>query len=168
MPVPDKVYIGQTRHYSVDPNPVPGSTYTWWIDGVVQAGITTNRIDQTWNTEGTYLLEVQELAANGCRGPRRSGQVFVNDVRLTIPEAFSPNNDLINDNWNIVNIDLYPDIEIIIYNRWGQMVWESERGYPHPWDGRSKGIDLPVDAYHYVINLHNGSGLFVGAVTIVR
>ena len=71
--------LGQTKHYNVDPNPVPGSTYTWWIDGVIQAGFTSNFIDHTWNTLGTYLIEVQELDANGCLGPRRSGQVFVND-----------------------------------------------------------------------------------------
>ncbi|MFZ0281022.1 MAG: gliding motility-associated C-terminal domain-containing protein [Bacteroidales bacterium] len=173
MPMPDNVNIGQTRHYNVDPNPVPGSNYTWWIDGVVQAGITTSAMDHTWNTEGTFLLEVQEITANGCPGPRRSGQVIVNassttDICLLIPDAFSPNNDLINDTWNIRNIEFYPDVEITIYNRWGQIVWESERGYPSQWDGRSKGIDLPVDAYHFVIDLHNGTSLFVGDITIVR
>ena len=77
--MPDNVCAGQTKHYNVDPNPVPGSTYTWWIDGVVQAGFTSNSIDHTWNTQGTYLIEVQELDSNGCLGSRRSGQVFVSD-----------------------------------------------------------------------------------------
>ena len=45
--MPDNVCIGQTRHYNVDPNPVPGSTYTWWIDGVVQVGFNTNVFDHT-------------------------------------------------------------------------------------------------------------------------
>ena len=77
--MPDNVCVGQTKHYNVDPNPVPGSTYTWWIDGVPQAGFTSNFIDHTWNIQGTYLIEVQELDSKGCLGPRRSGQVFVND-----------------------------------------------------------------------------------------
>ena len=78
--MPDVVCVGQTKHYNVDPNPIPGSTYTWWIDGVVQSGITTNGFDYTWNTPGTYLLAVQELAANGCLGQVRSGQVTVNPL----------------------------------------------------------------------------------------
>ena len=81
--MPDNVCIGQTKHYNVDPNPIPGSTYTWWIDGVVQTGINTNAFDHTWNSTGTYLLEVQELSGDGCLGPKRSGQVFVNDLPAT-------------------------------------------------------------------------------------
>src|SRR5665647_825396 len=77
MAMPDNVCVGQTKHYNVDPNPVPGSTYAWRIDGVVQGGFTTNELDHTWNITGTYLLEVQERSADGCLGPLRSGQVFV-------------------------------------------------------------------------------------------
>ena len=42
------------------------------------------------------------------------------DICLLLNEAISPNNDGVNDVWNIGNIDLYPDMEITIYNRWGQ------------------------------------------------
>ncbi|MGB8489834.1 MAG: gliding motility-associated C-terminal domain-containing protein, partial [Bacteroidales bacterium] len=84
------------------------------------------------------------------------------------PEAISPNNDQINDVWNIGGIELYPAARITIYNRWGQGIWESERGYPVPWDGRHNGEDLPVDSYHFVIDLHNGMKPIVGTVTIIR
>jgi len=36
LAMPDNVCIGAVKHYYVDPNPVPGSTYTWKIDGVTQ------------------------------------------------------------------------------------------------------------------------------------
>jgi gliding motility-associated-like protein len=101
----------------------------------------------------------------------RSGRVYVNSLRdmgLIIHSAFSPNGDLINDVWNIGNISLYPSVEVTVYNRWGQMVWRSGKGYPQPWDGRSNGADLPVDSYHYVIDLHNGTRSVIGHVTIVR
>ena len=169
MTMPDYVWIGQTRQYHVDPN--PGSTYTWWIDGVVQAGSTINEFVHTWNTANTYLLELQERSSDGCPGPVRSGQVFVNPVHelyLIIPDAFSPNGDLINDVWNIGNTDLYPKMVVTIYNRWGQSVWRSEQGYPDPWDGRSNGRNLPIDSYHYAIDLHNGTKTIVGDITIVR
>jgi PKD repeat protein len=76
--MPDNVCQGSNKHYWVDPNPIPGSTYTWKIDGVTQIGYTSNLIDITWNNIGTYILEVQEVSANGCLGPVRTGQITVN------------------------------------------------------------------------------------------
>jgi gliding motility-associated-like protein len=167
--MPDNVCIGHLRNYNVDSN--PGSTYTWWIDGIVQSGFTTSEFVHAWNNSSTYLLEVQERSMDGCLGPVKSLCVVVTVpiyINLTIPEAFSPNSDLINDVWNIGNIEAYPKAQITIYNRWGQSVWRSEQGYPQPWDGKSKGVNLQVDSYHYVIDLHNGSKQIVGSITIVK
>jgi gliding motility-associated-like protein len=169
MTMPDNVSVGQTRLYHVEP--APGSSYNWWIDGELQAGFTTNEFVHTWRTADTFLLEVQERPAEGCPGPVRSGQVYVNvehDASLIIHNAFSPDGDLINDVWNIGNIGLYPNMVITIYNRWGQPIWKSGAGYPEPWDGKSNGSDLPIDSYHYVIDLHNGTRPIVGFITIVR
>jgi gliding motility-associated-like protein len=97
--------------------------------------------------------------------------VFVSPVQneeLILHKAFSPNGDLINDLWNIGNSYLYPKMVVTIYNRWGQLVWKSGVGYPEPWDGKSNKSDLPLDSYHYVINLNNGKKLIMGTVTIVR
>jgi gliding motility-associated-like protein len=99
---------------------------------------------------------------------------------LTIPTGFSPNNDGFNDVWIIGFVEepgddptellgeLYPEAVVEIYNRWGEMVFRSERGYPNPWNGSYKGRSLPVDSYHYVIDLNNGSKPLVGNVTIVK
>jgi gliding motility-associated-like protein len=76
--------------------------------------------------------------------------------------------DLINDEWHIGLRELYPEMEVKIFNRWGELVWKSEKGYPRPWDGRSNGVLLPMDSYHYTIDLHNGSKLMIGTITIVK
>ena len=91
----------------------------------------------------------------------------LNETCLIIPNAISPNDDNINDVWNIGMIYLYPQIEIKIFNRWGELLWKSEKGYPKPWDGRSNGTPLPIDSYHYIIDLHNGTKPIVGNITIV-
>jgi gliding motility-associated-like protein len=116
--------------------------------------------------EGKYTLIVTDL--NGCSVKDSVGVKAVNETCLIIPNAFSPNGDLINDVWNIGNIDLYPLIQVTVINSWGQTVWRSERGYPKPWDGRSNGIMLPIDSYFYIINLHNGSKPIAGSVTIIK
>jgi len=116
--------------------------------------------------KGEYKVKVTDL--NGC-SIRDSVKVEpLNETCLKIPNAISPNDDLINDVWNIDKIDLYPTVEIMIFNRWGETVWRSESGYPRPWDGKSNGRDLPIDSYHYIIDLHNGTKPLVGNVTIVR
>jgi len=48
------------------------------------------------------------------------------------------------------------------------VVWKSARGYPVPWDGRSRGKTLPVDSYHYLIELHDGTRSIIGNVTLLR
>ena len=170
--MPDIVCPGQTKIYYVNYN--PGSTYIWRINGIVQSGHYSNDFTQTWEEADTFLLEVQEISWTGCTGPVRSGQVIVSaetepGIRLMIPEAFSPNGDMINDSWEIGNLETFPKAEITIYNRWGQVVWRSARGYPGPWDGNtSRGAELPTESYHYVIDLHNGSKLIIGTVTILR
>jgi len=85
--MPDNVYIGTSKHYFVDPNSIPGSTYIWKIDGVTQLSSTTNEIDIVWNTVGTYLLEVQELNVSNCSGETKSGQVVVSLLPVVIPSA---------------------------------------------------------------------------------
>jgi gliding motility-associated-like protein len=169
LPMPDDVCIGQTRVYSVEP--VVGSFYIWRIDGVVQNNFSTNEIIYTWVEAGSYIISVQEVSAAGCVGPLMTGLVNVrsdNEIRLKIYKAFSPNGDLINDEWRIENSVLYPSMEVIIFNRWGQLVWKSGRGYPKPWDGTSNGYLLPVDSYHFIIELHNGDRPVIGSVTLVR
>ena len=140
---------------------VPGNGYTYlWSDNLTTGNILAN----IW--QGSYYVAVTDV--NGCKIKVSAEVKAINEICLIIPEVFSPNNDLTNDTWIIGNADLYPNMEITIYNRWGQLVWQSEKGYPFPWDGKSHGVDLPIDGYHYAIDLHNGIKVISGDVTIVR
>jgi gliding motility-associated-like protein len=147
--------------------------YTFrWYDNETTGNIISG-IDQ-----GYYGLSVTDF--NGC---------FTNDTLfmeaelpacLIIPSAISPNGDDINDFWDIINplnedLDLtqiYPEMVVKIYNRWGQLIWESERGYPRykAWRGTDQsGRPLPVDSYHYIIYLNHKSGrIHKGIITIVK
>ncbi|HOE26007.1 MAG TPA: gliding motility-associated C-terminal domain-containing protein, partial [Bacteroidales bacterium] len=138
-------------------SPLGGHTFHW------SNGETTQ--DLAGILPGLHTVSVTDY--NGCTV---LGSILVrpkNEICLIIPEAFSPNGDGYNDTWEIGNIELYPNMEIKIFNRWGQKLWESESGYPHPWDGRSNGSRLPIDSYHYVIDINNGSKPIIGTITIV-
>ncbi len=139
---------------------VVGTDYEYrWSDN------STNR-DITDIYSGLYIVTVSDL--NECALNDTINLEPLNESCLIIPNAISPNGDLINDVWNIGMMDIYPRAEVKIFNRWGIIIWRSEKGYPQPWDGRSNGKLLPVDSYHYIIDLNNGSKPIVGNITIVR
>lgn len=87
-----------------------------------------------------------------------------------IPTAITPNGDGRNDEWVLEKLEAYPDVVVDIYDRWGDLVFRSEPGYPEPWDGRNmRGKLLPMDSYHFVILLNFGDDdRIVGAVTVIR
>ncbi|MGM0473888.1 MAG: gliding motility-associated C-terminal domain-containing protein [Bacteroidota bacterium] len=87
---------------------------------------------------------------------------------LVIPNAFSPNGDGINDLWIVEGMELYESVELRIFDRWGTMVYYTKNAADEPWDGSFYGRNLPIDSYHYVINLNNDEPPVTGNVTIVR
>ena len=56
-----------------------------------------------------------------------------------------------NDEWRIRNIDLYPDAEVRIFNRWGKMIFSSKNLSDNPWNGTIGGKPAPTDSYHYIL-----------------
>lgn len=86
---------------------------------------------------------------------------------VTVPNAFSPNGDQINDRWVITNLADYAECTVEIFNRYGQRVYYSE-GYKTPWDGTYKGALLPQATYYYVIRLRNGTNPLTGYVVILQ
>jgi gliding motility-associated-like protein len=68
--------------------------------------------------------------------------------------AFSPNNDGVNETWKIKKIEVFPNCQIEVFDRWGQSVFKSI-GYEQPWDGTNAGKPLPTAPYYYVIELNS-------------
>jgi gliding motility-associated-like protein len=116
--------------------------------------------------EGLYVVTVTD--ANKCFAKDSILMEPLHETCLQIPNAFSPNNDNINDVWNIGKIELYPNAEVTVFNRWGETLFKSTKGYPQPWDGKSNGVSLPIDSYFYIIDLHNGKKVISGSLTIIK
>jgi gliding motility-associated-like protein len=70
---------------------------------------------------------------------------------IFVPNAFTPNADGKNDKWLIPALEGYPNCTVLIYNRYGEKVFESV-GYKTAWDGSYKGKQQPNGAYVYFIN----------------
>lgn len=87
---------------------------------------------------------------------------------ISIPNAFTPNADGFNDKWIIIALDDYNEAVVTVFNSSGKVVFESEPGYPEPWDGRYDGKYLPMGTYYYVIRLNDIMDLVNGSLTIIR
>jgi len=83
-----------------------------------------------------------------------------------IMNLFTPNNDGVNDLWEIPDLLSYGKCDVRIYNRWGKLVFSSP-DYDNTWNGTSDGTDLPEGAYYFVIKTQN-AGTITGTVNIVR
>ncbi len=126
------------------------------------AGILTPTVHPT--ADQYYTLHV--VSGNGCG--TATDDVFVRVLKkISIPNAFSPNGDGINDTWVIDALNTYPESVTEVYNQYGQIVFRS-RGYPKAWDGKYNGKPLPVATYYYIIDRKNDLPLLSGWVFIVR
>jgi gliding motility-associated-like protein len=111
-----------------------------------------------------YLLTV--TSANGCG--TNTDDVFVRVYqKIVVPSTFTPNNDGVNDIWNIEALETYPQSTISVYTRNGKQVFQSQ-GYGKPWDGKFNGALLRAGTYYYVIDLKNGTPNMSGWVLLVR
>jgi gliding motility-associated-like protein len=119
--------------------------------------------------QGVYIFELA-VTDNGNAIGKDQVNVNVTPSLLTleqIPRYFSPNNDGINDLWEWPSVDLYEGAVVMVFNRFGQKVYEAT-SYQNDWDGTDHGQGKPLqdDAYYYVIKLLNTE--IKGAVRIVR
>jgi len=116
--------------------------------------------------EGSYTFELTVTDNGGLTG---SDQVMItilpSPMAINIPRYFSPNNDGVNDYWEWPNIELYENSPLIIFNRFGQKIFETT-SYQNNWNGTVDGKPLQDDAYYYSIKLSHTD--IRGAVRIVR
>lgn len=99
---------------------------------------------------------------------------FIDDVSLTevpcditITNIFTPNNDGMNENWQPeLCLDDNEQANIIIYNRWGNKVFESVNNDSY-WDGKTtSGTDVPEGTYYYIITTKKET--YKGTVQLLR
>lgn len=93
---------------------------------------------------------------------------------VIIPNGFTPNGDGYNDTFVIQNLEQYPDNTIVIFNRWGDQVFEAAP-YLNDWDGGSAGAKMKITGdqvvdgtYYFVLDLGNGDEPINGFIDLRR
>ncbi|MCB0539256.1 MAG: PKD domain-containing protein, partial [Bacteroidetes bacterium] len=88
---------------------------------------------------------------------------------IGVPNAFSPNNDGVNDIIYVEGIGIV-ELKFLIYNRWGELVFEGN-SQNEGWDGTYKGVAQEMEVYTYVVNAKLLDGTYPvlkGNITLLR
>ncbi|MCK9290565.1 MAG: gliding motility-associated C-terminal domain-containing protein [Bacteroidales bacterium] len=101
-------------------------------------------------------LAITAISEHGCASELR---ILVTDEGVRV-NAFSPNNDLINDKF-------MPGSYIIVFDRWGLELYRGSEG----WDGTYKGKLMTPGTYYYIHEIYDPQGYLIrsdkGSVTLV-
>jgi len=88
-----------------------------------------------------------------------------------LPNVITPNGDGSNDElfFDIIDSNVFPDNQISIFNRWGDVVYEA-KPYQNDWGGSGvDGKELPQGTYYYILRLDVAEGVIIrGDITILK
>lgn len=158
----DTCFVNETAVYHVR-NQQNNSLLYWEVLGgeiISENPSQTDSIVVLWNTNaGIYELSIYEKTENNCKGKIAIVEIIIIendfDIKLDIPNVFTPNGDGTNNYFTIKSNIPPENYKIIIINRWGNKVFETEN-INNSWDGKTKNRDCSLGVYYYVIQYKNG------------
>jgi len=167
------VVAGATTTINVLPNDIP--TTLW--DIYINTSIVNGQLVNLNNGQFDVILQLADTANQNfiyelCN-PACPGNCDTALVILTVstmgncdpPNIFTPNGDGVNDAFNIPCLENGQEAQIVVFNRWGDLVYESDK-YNNQWDGTHNGQPLPDGTYFYILKI--GTEELQGSVEIRR
>ncbi|MEO1436511.1 MAG: gliding motility-associated C-terminal domain-containing protein, partial [Bacteroidota bacterium] len=173
---------GCRQSASIQLNSLPEVIVDAGPDQIVNFGVTTDLFATTNITEGfqvlwspqdgisdpalldpsvqpaeTTLYTITLFTDDGCYA-RDSVLISVEDEGslIVVPSAFTPNGDSRNDRLSPFSIGGANVQNFLIFNRWGQLVYEGNA--MEGWDGTTEGEDQPLGTYQYVVQYQTSDG----------
>lgn len=147
-----------------------GAAWQWdFGDG---QGTSTLRFPKySYLDSGLYTVRLITTSPKGCMDTTYSVVRIRGEFAIFIPDAFTPNEDGVNDHFSALGIGI-KDFELHIFDRWGSEIFTSanlEKG----WDGTTNNSQkqCQADVYVYIIRVHDMENLphqYLGHVTLVR
>ena len=142
-------------------------TYEWdFGDGGTSTEVNGKHI---FTELGTYQVCLTATNSNGCSDVYCREVVAEAQGAIGVPNAFSPNNDGVNDVLFVMGFGI-ADMQFLVFNRWGELVFSTD-DYQVGWDGTYRNAQQEMEVYVYVL-----SGTFAdgnpfnlqGNITLIR
>lgn len=150
---------------------VSGATYYEWVP---QNGSLSNDFAPNPTVKPKdSVVEYTVYGSNeyGCKDSAKiTLQVKYDEVEY-IPNAFTPNNDGLNDVFKIGKMQFKKLIDFTVYDRWGKEMYHNAYDPNQGWDGTYKGVKQDMGVYYYSIQVEMANGktrLIKGDVTLIR
>jgi gliding motility-associated-like protein len=136
---------------------------------------TSNNFNIAWNSFGTFVLSVINYV-NGCASPQQQTTITIEQCPqelIYIPNSFTPDGDELNNVWLPIftsGFDPY-DFNIKVYNRWGQIIWETNN-HTEGWDGTYNNLIVQQGIYSWIATFstlnNSGKKVIMGNLNVIR
>ena len=167
------IYPPSTAQFTATPNPVfvnnpvtinntstNSSNYIWTF-GNGQNCLLPNPAAVLYSTPGTDTIKLVTISADGCKDTT-DYVITVNDqINLIFPNVITPNGDGKNDYFVIKDLNKVPVNHLVVFNRWGKVVYEKDN-YQNDWNGG--GV---ADGVYYYILTYLGKETH-GIITVLK
>ena len=173
-PNPTTYFNTQIELVNITPN--INSSFEWYMPGATPETASSDSLVEVTYPElksGFYDVWIIETTQYGCIDSNSIEIVITNDQIIYAPNIFTPDGDNFNDTWRIYieGVDIY-DFHLMMFNRWGEMVWESYNPSA-AWDGTYGNGGIVQDGtYVWVIqakDLENDKAYkFEGVVNVLK
>ncbi|HPD66188.1 MAG TPA: PKD domain-containing protein [Bacteroidia bacterium] len=130
---------------------------TIWSHGPLTPAVTVNQ---------TGVYKVRVVDSNGCQISDSAVVKVIKVDKFVAVDVITPNGDNINDYWIIRDLGYYSPVELTIFNRYGDVIYNS-KDYKNDWDGTRDGKEIPEGAYYYVVKTKQNT-VFRGTINILR
>jgi gliding motility-associated-like protein len=139
--------------------------------GGVDTSFTQNPT-KVYDDNGKFPVMLVVKNEHGCVDTVYKVITIEEDVNIFIPNVFTPNDDGMNDVFNVKGLGLKKEGYLMeIFDRWGTLVYVS-RDIDKGWDGTIKGVKAADGVYIYSVRVIGGNGVgkreFKGHVTLMK
>ena len=141
-----------------------GVQYEWtpseWLDDADIRRPTATVVEDV-----TYTVTI--TTEFGCVNDTSVNLFAEDDYTMEPSNIITPDGNGKNDVWVVEKAQYYNDVEVIVFDRWGRVVFTST-AYDNTWDATIGGTPLPDGVYYYIIKVPVERSEYKGSITIFR
>jgi gliding motility-associated-like protein len=159
----------QLTNYSIN-----GDSYEWYIESGNPSFSQLKHLKTMFpdGEAGEYEVTLITTSEFGCIDTSTQIVIVLPEVLLYAPNTFTPDDDEFNQDWgiHISGVDIY-NFELLIFNRWGQIIWESHDPAAS-WDGTYNGEYVQQGTYTWTIEakdlVNDNKYEFNGFINVIK
>lgn len=131
------------------------------------------QVNYTFQDTGLFPITLYVTNNFGCIDSVTYFAKVLDDFTFFIPNAFTVNNDGLNETFGPKGIGISPsaeEYEFIIFNRWGEKIFVTNDFKQH-WDGKKNGVLCEAGVYTYkirLVNIYRQPKVYYGHFTLIR